>query len=286
MIVAAVLVGCEDKKPGEPPRAQAAAAPRCELAGDYRVRFFANGTEGWWLRFKIAGSPLTAEATAPQAMLELAPGPLAVTGDPATCGLVLALDSDNAGAVKVTMTVDPATGAVTGALTRTKHLAGDPPSVPVTGYRGPDAPPKGRECIAPGIYELGFDRAHPWKNDEAEDDRSCKDDVIADHTAGQYLRVEWLGDQLAIDQVVRKGDAAWSDDFGAETVSSSGCDVTLAMPGDGVNLEGKVTFVDGAARGVASKATLKIIQDRDGAEDVWDCVAADLPINLARVKQP
>lgn len=304
MIVGSALLACQGKKAGEPGGGSAAAtagsgaaavvdaaaAPGCDLTGEYRVRFFSNGTEGWWLRFNVAGSPLTAEATSPQAMLTLAPGPLAVVGDAATCALTLDIKSENAGDVKVAMTVDPATGAVKGQLTRTKRLEHEKPSVPVTGYRGPNTPPKGSECIAPGMYALDFDRAHPWKNDDADDDGSCKGDVISDYPLGQYLRVEWLGDQLAIDQVKRTLDDKradkWDDDFGDETVRSSGCDVTLKIAGDGINLDGKVTFASGGAKGVAAEASLKIFWERDESQDTWACESKDLPISFALVKQP
>ncbi len=256
----------------------AGAAPPCELAGDYRLRFRSNGQDGWWLRFKVSGAGADArgEVTAPAPMLRLDPA-LLVTLDPAACKLEVKGSGKAGGDVALALAVDAATGAVTGQLTRTQAVSDDDRAVAVTGVRDLGAPRPPEPCFVAGLYKLDVDSdaKATWKNADPGDDRSCEEVM----TLPVMVRVEPVADTIVISPV--DGEPPHEDTFGTVTATRSGCDVALTVGTELLQLEGKVTFAADKVRGTAT-VKHQMIEDGDEGEGLWDCTAQGVTVTLVR----
>jgi hypothetical protein len=252
----------------------AAAASACELAGDYRLQFRTNGSEGWLLRFSIADGKGT--FTEPQVMLGVDRAPLtAVTLDAAACKLNVRGSGLSSGEIGLALQVDAKTGAVTGQMTRTKAVSEEDKAVPVAGWRTTGAPTMPDPCYVPGIYKVTIDPKATWRN--PDDDRSCKDQQPTD----VLVRVEAWGDSVLIDQV----DAEPPHDqvFGSETVTRSGCEVALGLVSEAIDLNAQLTFVGGQVMGLVTKATIQVVEETDESEEIWSCALETASVKLVKL---
>jgi hypothetical protein len=296
-----VVVGCKSQPPasGTGPgsdRASSAgsgaaagpgttASPACELAGGYRLRYRANGAEGHWLRFKVAGTPPRARVTAMARLLDLDPGPIDTVADPAACTLTLRAHNPQVGDLKIALAVDPTTHAVKGELTRTRAADRNDAATPIAGVhdRGPVALAPGDACFAPAVYAVALDRKHAWTNTAPGDKRSCR--RAAEDVEPIYLRVEWLGDALVIDTV--EDEPPWNAKlFTTETVARTGpCEVELDQQDSATELHAKLRFAGGALSGTA-RMKHQIVEGTDEDENIWSCETTGLPVTARRVATP
>ncbi len=252
----------------------APAAPACDLAGGYRLRFTSNGSKGWWFRFTVTGDKATLDE--PAEVLALAPGPLDVKLDTAACSLLVSAKSSAVGDATLALAVDPTTHAVTGTLARTKAIDEKEKSTTVTGVHD-GAAVKGPACVASGIYKLGVDPKAKWKNKEADDDRDCEDRWI-----DVFVRVEPYGDSVAITN--RNYDPPYGENHGNDKVMKiDECSADLELSGEIYDLVGKVAFAADNVSGTARAVTVKVIEDGDAGENIWDCVALDAALVFTRV---
>ncbi len=263
------------------------AAPACDLAGTYRVRYQADGTDGYWLRFKVDGTPAKAVLDSPAQLLKLAPGPIDTAADLASCTLTLTANNAQVGDLKIVLAVDPKTAAVKGELTRTNIKQNSDSPSRLTGVRertpGPIA--AADACIAPGVYTLALDRKHAWKNTDAEDTRPCKN-VVQDNVRPVTLRVEWLGDILTIDTVT--DSAPWTElTYASEDVTrGAACDVELTLNYDAIEIETKLHFASGTFTGTATHAKAQVVEENGESESIWDCETSNLPLTARRIASP
>ena len=93
----------------------AAAAP-CNPDGTYQLRFPTNGTEGWWMTWKVTGDRVDAVGGALN-MLGLVPGAIAAHVDRDACWVTFATSNEQAHDLRITLAIDAA-GAVRGMVTR------------------------------------------------------------------------------------------------------------------------------------------------------------------------
>lgn len=254
------------------PAAQPAAA--CELAGDYRLQFRTNGSEGWLLRLSIAdGNGAFAE---PQVMLGVDKGPLtAVTLDPAACKLNVRGNGISAGDIGLALEVDAKTGAVTGQMTRTKAVSDDDKAVPVAGWRTTGEPVMPDPCYVPGIYKVQIDPAATWRN--PDDDRSCKGQQPGD----AFVRIEAWGDSILIEHV--DAEPPHAQVFGTETVTRSGCEVAFGLETQAIDLNAQLTFVGGQVLGILTKAKIQVVEETEESEEIWSCALGTASIKLVKL---
>lgn len=174
----------------------------CDLSGQYRLRFKARGQK-MWFRFALTKGATTATMQQPMTM-ELDPKKpkLDIDPDPASCKLTATAHA-TIGDVLASLTLDPKTNKVTGLV----RMSGDRDGLALKGVRdtGPLTSP--HECVKPGRYELVVPAEQEWESDTPK--ASCD----AASLRLPFL-VEYVGDELAVDQLDDKGDAAW----GAEDI--------------------------------------------------------------------
>ncbi|MGE3768315.1 MAG: hypothetical protein AB7L94_39060 [Kofleriaceae bacterium] len=255
--------------------AGSAAAPTCDLAGRYRLRFSSNGSTGWWFRFTVAGDKATLDE--PSGVIAMEPGPLELKTDLATCSLVLGMKSSALGDATMTLAVDPKTHAVTGTFVRSKATDDKEKSTAVAGVHD-GAAAKGPACIAAGIYKLGVDPKAAWKNKDAEDDRPCD----ADRWIDVFVKVEPYGDTVAITN--RDFDPPYGERYGSDKLTKiDECTANLELSGEGYELTAKVTFATDKITATASSVSVQVVEDGDDGENLWDCVAKDAPLVFTRV---
>jgi len=177
-------------------------ASGCDLSGQYRLRFKARGQK-MWFRFNLAKGANSATLQQPMT-LELDPKKpkLDIDPDPASCKLTVTAHA-TVGDILASLTLDPKTNKVTGLV----RYSGDRDGLQLTGVRdvGPLTSPNA--CVKPGTYELVVPAEQEWESDTPK--ASCD----AASLRLPFL-VEYVGDDLAIDQLDDKGDAAW----GAEDI--------------------------------------------------------------------
>jgi hypothetical protein len=263
------------------PGAAAARSDVCDLAGDYRIRYRSNGDDGYWLRFKVAGTPPQATLTSPGLLLELEMGPIATVADTKSCLLTFTAHNGQVGDLKIVLRVDPKTDIVNGEITRTRSIdPGDSPSA-VAGYhdRVPLALDAVDACFVPAIYVLTLDRSHRWRNSVRRDTRPCN--RAAEDVRPIYVRVEWLGRNLVIDTV--ENEPPWPEKvFTNETVTRRGpCQVELTLRDSATDLTAKLTFANQLV-GTARIKHQMVVENNEG-EDLWNCETTDLPITGKRV---
>lgn len=251
--------------------AVAAAAASCELAGNYRLRFRTNGADGWFLRFTVTPDG-KGSFTEPQVMLGVDPAPLAsVTPDVAACKLNVRGTGRNAGDIGLALTVDRATGAVTGQMTRTEGAA-DELNVPVTGWRTAGEPTMPDACFVPGTYKLQISPEATWRN--PDDDRSCKGQQPPD----VVVRIEAWGNELSIDQVDTR--PPYDQTWGEEKATRNGCEVSLELQAEQIELRADLTFVGGQVIGLVKHAKIQVIEETETSEDIWNCTTENTTLAL------
>lgn len=254
----------------------APAGAACQLDGEYRLKFPSNGAKGWFLRFEVKGTE--GKITEPQAMLGVDPGPLAaVTPDPAACKLNVRGSGVSAGDIGLALEVDAKTGAVKGQMTRTKAVKDDDKAVAIEGWRTAGAPAMPDACFVPGIYKIQIDPKASWKNADPDDDRSCEDAEPLD----VLVRLEGWGDGISIDQV--DNDPPHAQAWGDETVTRSGCEVTLKLATEAIELDANLTFVGGKVMGLVTRAKIQVVQESEESEELWDCVTESARIDLVKM---
>lgn len=254
--------------------AGSAAAPTCDLAGRYRLRFSSNGSTGWWFRFTVAGDKATLDEAA--GVIAMEPGPLELKTDPATCSLVLGMKSSAVGDATMTLAVDPKTHAVTGTFVRSKAIDDKEKSTTVAGVHD-GAAAKGPACVPAGIYKLGVDPKAAWKNKEPDDDRDCTDRWI-----DVFVQVEPYGDTVAITN--RDFDPPHGERYGSDKLTKlDECTANLELSGEGYELAAKLTFATDKITATASSVSVQVVEDGDDGENIWDCVAKDAPLVFTRV---
>ncbi len=283
--VVAAAIGC-----GPPPaRAPAPASPRvaqpapaaagCTLDGTYRFRFRSNGHDGWWFRVKVAGR--TATLIEGVDMLGLRGGPIAVTTDPKRCTLALNATTAAGGDIAVALALDPRTSSFTGTLTRTHAIVAGDKQQAIHGVRDDGPPHADAACIVPGIYELRFDPAVAWINEDRDDDRDCSG--APDLASPLYVRVEPFGHDLAV--TLREPQLPYKEAWADSAVTRGGPCTAAVDLGDGttsVSLE--LTFSGNELTGTAVTSSYQIVEDGTDGENIWTCVGANVPISGRRVR--
>lgn len=253
----------------------APAAPVCDVAGAYRVRYTSNGQAGWWFRFTVAGDKATLDEGAE--VLALDPGPLDLKVDTAACTLTLGMKSSAVQEATMALTLDPKTHAVTGTLVRTKAIKDDEKSTKVAGVHDGTTPPKGAACITRGVYKVSVAASAKWKNPAEGDDRPCADPWI-----DEYFLVEPFGDTVAVS--LRDSTAPYGERWGDDKITKiDDCTVQAELQGEGFTLHAKLTFAADKITGVASLVDQQIVEDGDGGENIWNCASKDAPLEFERV---
>ncbi len=253
----------------------APAAPVCDVAGAYRVRYTSNGKEAWWFRFTIAGDKATLDE--PASVLALDPGPLDLKVDTAACTVTLGIKSSAVQEATMALTLDPKTHAVTGTLVRKKAIKDDEKSTKVAGVHDGTTPPKGPACITRGVYKVSVAASAKWKNPAEGDDRPCQDPWL-----DEYFLVEPFGDTVAVS--LRDSSAPFHERWGDDKVTKiDDCNVQAELQGEGFTLDAKLTFAADKITGVASLVDQQIVEDGDGGENIWNCATKDAPLEFARV---
>ncbi len=253
----------------------APAAPVCDVAGAYRVRYTSNGKEAWWFRFTVAGDKATLDE--PASVLALDPGPLDLKVDTAACTVTLGIKSSAVQEATMALTLDPKTHAVTGTLVRKKAIKDDEKSTKVAGVHDGTTPPKGPACITRGVYKVSVAASAKWKNPAEGDDRPCQDPWL-----DEYFLVEPFGDTVAVS--LRDSSAPFHERWGDDKVTKiDDCNVQAELQGEGFTLNAKLTFAADKITGVASLVDQQIVEDGDGGENIWNCATKDAPLEFARV---
>ncbi len=256
-----------------------AAAAGCSLDGTYRFRFRSNGHDGWWFRVKVAGT--TAALIEKVSMLALEAGPIDLQADPKQCTFSLRAKTGAAGDLVVDVALDPRTSRFTGTLTRSRALVADEKQQAISGVRNDGSPHAKAACVVPGIYELRFDPAVAWVNEDRDDDRDCSS--APELASPLFVRVEPFGDDLAVTlrEPVQPYEEAWADD----SVTRSGPCAAAVDIGDGTTVVTlQLTFAGDELAGVAAAASYQIVEDGTEGENIWTCVGANVPISGRRVR--
>jgi hypothetical protein len=243
----------------------AGSAAACDLTGNYRLRFFSNGAEGWWLRLAVAGKDVKPAGATNMLGLD-EKGRLDAQFDDKACRLTLTKKTDQAGDLKIVL--DVAGDKVTGTVSRTKNASEGKDTSPITGLRE-TAPPKYPPCIKPGVYTLNVENVKKWKTDgDPRFGASCKSNA---GTVEPFIRVELLGDTLLIDEA-SSGDAH-EQSFGRATVKREGeCDATIAIEVQDFKLAtAKITFAGDKITGKTTDFTYEVFEDGEAGENQWSC---------------
>jgi hypothetical protein len=256
--------------------------PACDLAGKYRVRFTWNGTDGYWLRFSVGGTPAAVTLDAEPHMLGLKKK---VDAKLDTTACTIAMTHK----YPINLKVDPATHLVEGELVRPGEKDPKYAKTPIRGVHDvPGSAPtmiaKPEACLEPGVYEIAIDKKHKWKNTDDTDDRSCKE--TADMFGTIRVRLEMLGGEVTLDTVEEKApyrEVALVD----EVVGVKGCEVTFSTTPEGIQLDTKLTFAPGGkVSGVATRAEYQFVEDGDAGENIWSCETKDMPLTIKRIATP
>jgi len=251
------------------------AGVACDLAGSYRLRFHSNGADGWWLRFKIADDK--AELTAKDVMSLFPQGPLRLSRD--GCKATITASNEHSGDTKLVFTLDPATNAITGELSRTKggDVKNGPETVPIAGRRDV-APLAVPACIKPGVYELAINGAK-WKLAEGESRFGTCADMAS--TAHARVSIELLGDQLFVDEVSGE-DNEQSFQRGKLTKINE-CEYGLALEVTDFSFDGTIKFAADKITGTAKTARYQVFEDGDAGENLWACKTKNAPLAGKRI---
>lgn len=292
--VAGLLCGALDASAASPPTSPGATAPagsKCDPVGSYRLRHRSNGAEGWWFLFQVKGSPTgvySAELLQKAYMLDIPAGPIQLAADLRACTLVLTAKTEHAGDIRITLTLDPKTNAVSGQLTRSKTTLGDDSPVSIAGARevGPVKPPA---CLSPGVYDLEADPAGKWKLTEGHPfpGDTCMGHANYAHTT---VRIEPLGNEIIVDGVSRSG---WDDkrqvnkysqNFSRSTSVRLGeCEISVRFVDQDFRFQGKLKFLGDKITGVASKAEFQVFNDGEAGENLWKCGAKNVALTGTRI---
>lgn len=279
LISAAMLLGCSasgiSPTPSSPVPAvsPAANAPRCDFDGGYRLRYAANGQDGWWFRARVTDD--RAELTAPADVLGLAAGPIGLTTDPAKCRLTLTAHG-TIGDMRADLALNPRTNTVTGTLTRSAPRD-DREKLPVTmaGVRDVGAP-QGRACIVPGIYSITNGVEPNWKS--TANDRDCG---LARFKEIQ-VRIEHVAEQLVITQVEPE-DSNKQRSASEMPKQARPCAADLVLADFTLVMQVKLIFTASKITGLARKVSDQIIEDGEDGENTWECVARRVPLDVVRL---
>jgi hypothetical protein len=161
------------------------------------LRYDAGVGQKLWFRFTVDKSVRNASLTKPISIAIDKPA-LKIDPDPASCKLDVIAQATN-GELLASLTLDPKTHAVTGTL----RVAGRRSGVNISGVRDVGAQTSAEACVKPGLYELVVPAEQGWTPDIK--DRSCESASLR-----VPFLVEYIGDQLVIDQLEADGDAAWA----------------------------------------------------------------------------
>jgi hypothetical protein len=255
-----------------------ATVAACAPSGNYRLRFHSNGTDGWWLRMKVAGD--SAEITEAQQMLGLMPGPIDMVVD-ASCGIVLTRKTRQAGDLSIRLTVD-ARGNVTGQLMRTANQDQGLATTQVAGVREA-APAKLPLCLHPGAFMVKLDPKPKWKLEGTpfggKKKDSCRGLVDA---SSVVLRIEVLGDEIVVDGASPL--APYAQGFERGDVARTGeCAITLSIALQDLTMENVRLVFDGDRVTGSGKARVRMFEDGEAGENAWTCDAPEAPVIGVRV---
>lgn len=259
-----------------------APAAKCDLAGKYRVRFSWNGTDGYWLRFSVGGTPPVVTLDGEPHMLKLGKQVDAKL-DTTACKIAM---TSGKGSELIELEVNPTTHLVTGTLVRPGEKDPQYGKTPIAGAHDvPGAAAQPAPCFEPGVYEITLDKKAKWKNVDADDSRSCKETPTMFDPI--YVRLEILGGEVTLDTVDAKPpyrEVSLVD----ETVQvGKACDVAFKTLPEGVQLETQLTFAPGGkVSGVGKRAEYQFVEDGDEGENLWSCEAKDIPLTIKRVATP
>jgi hypothetical protein len=261
----------------------------CDVTGAYRLRITWRDHDHTDFELHLAGTPPKATIDSEPRMLGMR-GTLDAQVDPAACTVAIVYMAKTRDQEKLTMTLDPATDRVSGEILRGDR---DPALAKHTGYLKPftgvrnggtRVPSPADTCFTRGIYRLAYDPVRTWTADE--EDRTCDPEG---RTAFPLIRVDWLGDELAIDVVEQQGtkwrDAGFVDE---EFTRQAPCTGTLTLSGGNrFELEAALSFAPGAITGTATEVRYVVFQamDSQGNEDgeAVFCRSRQVPLTIERI---
>jgi len=263
---------------GGPSSAKNEGALACDFAGSYRFRFLSNGSDGWWFRFTVDGTPAKATLVENVEVLALKAGRLEMTADPTQCKLTLRTKGKAVGQLVMTIVLDPKANAFKGKLTRTKATDVAEQEVTINGIRDVDAQQSGESCVVPGIYRIDFDPIARWRNADKGDKRSCK--RTEDWLRPLFVRVEPFGKTLAISKV--HSEPPYAEEWAIDSTELHGdCDVAAKISDSELELESRLTFAKDRVTGIAVKVNQQVYEDEG---NIWNCVAKNSPLSVTRVR--
>ncbi len=254
----------------------APAAPACELSGNYRLRFYSNGVDGWWLRLAVIGKDVKLDGKLDMLGLD-EEGALTTVLDDKACTVTLSKQTKQAGDLKIALKVEGA--KVTGTVARTVNATDGKATTPITGLRE-TTPPAVPACIKPGAYELKVANVKKWTLEGSPGMGNCK--TMAD-TAHTTVRVEVLGDTLFIDEVT--GDKPYGQSFGRAELERSGeCEATISLEVQDFGLKAaKLTFAGDKITGKTTDFKYEVFEDGTAGENQWSCSTKDGDVVATRV---
>ncbi len=264
-------------------------AAACDLGGTYRIRFRANGHDGWWLRLRITADH--AEQIAKHALHILPAGPLAFVRDPTECKGTISATTESAGDVRLELVLDPATNAVTGQLSRSRgggKTYREADTTPISGLRDVGAI-AGAACINPGVYELAIGKTN-WKQKDSPGDchgskrrsRDCLNACVHyAHAARATVRVEPFGSELVIDEV--SGDDHHQGFARGMVVRKNECEYDVELKVQDFSFSATLVFAGDSIKGSARTTRFQVFEDGDAGENLWSCNATNAPIAGKRI---
>jgi hypothetical protein len=240
------------------------AATGCDLTGMYRLRFKAAG-QRLWFRFRIenvAGKPVGTMVP-----------PIALRGDtravevtPSTgCTFEVAIRDQERGPMFGRFELDPTANTVKGKLRGKDARWGD---LDVGGVRDVAGQKSKLWCIQPGRYELVVPNEQAWV--ASNQNQSCDKASLK-----LPFLVEYVGDELVIDQLDAKGDAAWA---GEDIYETAPCEIEVRMRHHQSYVYAKLVFAGDKVTASATRASVEI-EDAGGE---WTCTVTSPMIWVER----
>jgi hypothetical protein len=251
-LLAVFAAACGDTKSAEPE-----VTAGCDLAGTYRLRFPA-ANQWMWVRFRVEGRPLAwSGRSIPPRVFETTNHAVEISQDGQRCSFT-ATHKTKHGPVFAQVSFDPATNDVKGTLRR--QDARDP-TKPLAGVRDVGKQKSKLYCVKPGRYELSVPNEQTWKPDNKN--MSCDKASLK-----LPFLVEYLGDELVIDQLDDDGTAAWA---GEDVVEKGPCEWWVRFRHHRSWIAANLTFAGDKVTASAKEASV-VIEEQGG---YWTCVTKD-----------
>jgi hypothetical protein len=259
LILVLVATGCGSKANSE------TQPTGCDLSGTYRTRFRSSG-QWMWLRFRVEGqvAAWTGRLIPPRAF-KTPNNAVQISQDGDKCSFSVALRGER-GTMFAQVGVDAKTNDVKGSLRFQDARVG---SIPLAGVRDLGKQKSKLYCVKPGRYELSVPNEQAWKSDNKN--MSCDKASLK-----LPFLVEYVGDELVIDQLDEDGTAAWA---GEDVVEKGPCEYWVRFRHHNSWISANVTFAGDKV--TASAKTASVVIEEQGGR--WTCEAPD-PIAWVEAK--